>query len=157
MRPARLCRAMAAPTWFGRAPWHAAVISCCVLPVARARTRSLRLDEPRLPAAFATVVARGPRPRAGAAAFVLSMRQSDYAPLLRFLMLVIAGSAEGRCFVLRLPAKGKSNTGDVDRVSAWLSCFLPLFAPARMVPAQGCVSRRPLNRSPAMALTPAAA
>jgi hypothetical protein len=38
MRPARLCRARAAPTWFGRAPLHAAVISCCVLPVARART-----------------------------------------------------------------------------------------------------------------------
>jgi hypothetical protein len=38
MRPARLCRAMAAPTWFGRAPLHAALISCCVLPVAKART-----------------------------------------------------------------------------------------------------------------------
>jgi len=49
---------------------HAAAISCWVLPIARARTRSLRLDEPRLPAAFATVVARGPRPRAGAVAFV---------------------------------------------------------------------------------------
>ena len=42
---------------------------------------------------------------------MVSMRQSDYAPLLRFLMLVIAGSAEGRCFVLRSPAKGKSNAG----------------------------------------------
>ena len=38
MRPARLCRARAMPTWFGRAPLHAAVISCCVLPVARATT-----------------------------------------------------------------------------------------------------------------------
>jgi hypothetical protein len=38
MRPARLCRASAMPTWFGRAPLHAAVISCCVLPVASART-----------------------------------------------------------------------------------------------------------------------
>jgi hypothetical protein len=37
IRPARLCRAMAAPTWFGRAPLHVAVISSCVLPVARAR------------------------------------------------------------------------------------------------------------------------
>jgi hypothetical protein len=36
-RPARLCRARTTPTWFGRAPLHAAVISCCVLPVARAR------------------------------------------------------------------------------------------------------------------------
>jgi hypothetical protein len=42
---------------------------------------------------------------------MVSMRQSDYAPLLRFLMLVIAGSGEGRCFVLGLPAKGKSSTG----------------------------------------------
>ena len=38
IRPARLCRAIAAPTWFGRAPLHSAVISCCVLPIARART-----------------------------------------------------------------------------------------------------------------------
>jgi hypothetical protein len=38
MRPARLCREMAAPTWFGRAPLHAAAISCCVLPVASAMT-----------------------------------------------------------------------------------------------------------------------
>jgi hypothetical protein len=35
MRPARLCRAMAAPTWFGRTPLHAVAISCCVLPVAK--------------------------------------------------------------------------------------------------------------------------
>jgi hypothetical protein len=35
----------------------------------------------------------------------------DHAPLLRFLMLVTAGSAEGRCFVLRLPANGNSNAG----------------------------------------------
>src|SRR6516164_10741697 len=38
MRPALLCRARTTPTWFGRAPLHAAAISCCVLPVARART-----------------------------------------------------------------------------------------------------------------------
>src|SRR6516165_3179827 len=58
---------MAAPTWFGREPLHAAVISCCVLPVARARTRSLRFDEPRLvPAGIAVVVRRRPRSRAGA-------------------------------------------------------------------------------------------
>jgi hypothetical protein len=36
---------------------------------------------------------------------------SDHAPLLRFLMLVTAGSADGRCFVLRLPANGNSNAG----------------------------------------------
>ena len=41
----------------------------------------------------------------------VSTRQHDHAPLLRFLMLVIAGSAEGRCFVLRLPANGNSNAG----------------------------------------------
>src|ERR1700730_13623143 len=35
MRPARLCREMTTPTWSGRAPLHAAVISCCVLPVAK--------------------------------------------------------------------------------------------------------------------------
>ena len=39
---------------------------------------------------------------------MVSMRQSDHAPLLR---LVAAGSAESRRFVLRLPAKGKSNAG----------------------------------------------
>jgi transposase-like protein len=38
MRPARLCREMAAPTWFGRAPLQAEAISCCVLPVAKAST-----------------------------------------------------------------------------------------------------------------------
>ena len=37
---------------------------------------------------------------------MVSMRQSDHAPLLR---LVAAGSVESRRFVLRLPAKGKSN------------------------------------------------
>ena len=48
---------------------------------------------------------------AGTASRWFSMRQSDHAPLLRFLMLVTAGSAEGRCFVLRLPANGNSNAG----------------------------------------------
>ena len=42
---------------------------------------------------------------------MVPIRQSDHAPLLRFLMLVTAGSAAGRGFVLRLPAKGKSSTG----------------------------------------------
>src|ERR1700724_3097252 len=57
MRPARLCRASAAPTWLGRAPLHAAAISCCVLPVASARIWSPRFDELRLrPGAFAVVV-----------------------------------------------------------------------------------------------------
>src|SRR3954447_21424822 len=45
---------------------------------------------------------------------------------------------------------------DVDRVPAWFASFLPFSAPARTVPAQGCVSGQPLNRSPAMALTPSA-
>src|SRR5262252_9496868 len=70
MRPARFCRAMAAPTWFGRAPLHAAVICCFVLPVASTRTRSLRVGGVRLPpAGFAVVVRRRPPDRAGAAAF----------------------------------------------------------------------------------------
>src|SRR5262249_29091490 len=57
MRPAHLWRERAAPTWLGRAPLHAAAISCCVLPVARARTWSPRFNEPRLPpTAFAVVV-----------------------------------------------------------------------------------------------------
>src|SRR5215831_7995670 len=51
MRPARLCRARTTPTWFGRAPLHAAAISCCVLPVARTRTCSPRVGVPRLPPA----------------------------------------------------------------------------------------------------------
>jgi hypothetical protein len=38
-------------------------------------------------------------------------RQPDYAPLLRFLMLVTAGSAERRSFPLRSPVKDKSNAG----------------------------------------------
>jgi hypothetical protein len=52
-----------------RATLHAAVISCCVLPSAKARTCSPRVGEGRLPpAGFAGVVR--PRCRAGAAAFV---------------------------------------------------------------------------------------
>ena len=46
---------------------------------------------------------------------------------------------------------------DVDRVPFWFASFLPFFAPGRTVPAQGRVSGRPLNRSPAMALIPSAA
>src|SRR5947209_3247773 len=69
MRPARLCRAMAAPTWFGRTPLHAVAISCCVLPVAKARTRLLRLGELRAPACFAGVVRWRPPDRDGSAAF----------------------------------------------------------------------------------------
>ena len=41
---------------------------------------------------------------------------------------------------------------DVDRVPFWFASFLPFFGPARTVPAQGCVSGQPLNRSLAMAL-----
>ena len=41
----------------------------------------------------------------------VSTRQQDHAPLLRFLMLVTAGSAEGSWFPLRSPVKGKSNAG----------------------------------------------
>src|SRR5580692_6873338 len=64
-------RAQAAPTWLARAPLHAAAISCCVLPVASARTWSPRFDELCLPPAdFAVVVGGRPCRRAGAAAFV---------------------------------------------------------------------------------------
>ena len=42
---------------------------------------------------------------------MVSVRQHDHAPLLRFLMLVTAGSPDGGCFVLRSPAKGNSNPG----------------------------------------------
>src|SRR5262249_12234105 len=70
MGPARLCRAMTTPTWFGRAPLHAAAISRCVLPVARARTWSPKLDEPRLrPAGLAALVRVRPRDCAGAVGF----------------------------------------------------------------------------------------
>jgi hypothetical protein len=41
----------------------------------------------------------------------VSKRRHDYAPLLRFLILVTAASAEGRWFPLRSPVKGKSNVG----------------------------------------------
>jgi len=41
----------------------------------------------------------------------VSTRRCGYAPLLRFLMLVTAGSAEGRSFPLRSPVKDKSNAG----------------------------------------------
>src|SRR5271169_4785834 len=58
MRPARLYRAMAPPTWFGRAPLHAAAISCCVLPFAKASTCSLRVDEVRLPPAGSSALAQ---------------------------------------------------------------------------------------------------
>jgi len=71
MRPVRLCRESAAPTWLARAPLHAAAISCCVLPVASARTWSPRFDELcLLPADFAVVVGGRPCHRAGATGFV---------------------------------------------------------------------------------------
>src|SRR5260370_10183303 len=83
MRPARLCREMTTPTWFGRAALHAAVISCCVLPVAKARTCSPRVGEVRLPpAGFAAVMRGRPRGRAGAAAFVA--RGGDLAEAVFF-------------------------------------------------------------------------
>src|SRR5438045_8884912 len=85
MRPARLCRAMAAPTWFGRTPLHAVAISRCVLPVAKARTRSLRLGELRVPAGFAVV--RWPLPdRAESVPFV-GVVVADTALAARVLLL----------------------------------------------------------------------
>src|SRR5215472_3580119 len=87
MRPARLCRAMAAPTWFGRAPLHAAEICCFVLPVARRRTRSLRVGGVRLPpAGFAVVVRR--RGRSGAAAAVAVVGILAEAVFLGWTLLV---------------------------------------------------------------------
>jgi len=41
MRPARLCRESATPTWLARAPLRAAVISCCVLPVTQRKDWTL--------------------------------------------------------------------------------------------------------------------
>ena len=41
----------------------------------------------------------------------VSTRRCGYAPLVRFLMLATAGSAEGRSFPLRSPVKDKSNAG----------------------------------------------
>jgi hypothetical protein len=59
------------PTWFGRAPLHAAAISCCVLPFAKASTRSLRVSKlPLPPAGFAAAMRRRPRDGAGAAALI---------------------------------------------------------------------------------------
>src|SRR6516225_11619695 len=61
---------MTTPTWFGRAPLHAAVISCWVLPFAKARTRSPRVEENRFPPAGIAATVRGRRrDRAGVAAF----------------------------------------------------------------------------------------
>ena len=40
-----------------------------------------------------------------------SMRQYHHVPLFRFLMLVTAGSVEGRWFPLRSPVKGRSKAG----------------------------------------------
>src|ERR1700720_108212 len=87
----------------------------------------------------------------------VSTRQQDHAPLLRFLMLVTAGSAEGSWFPLRSPVRGKSNAGWRRSAACLVRFLLPFFAPGRTVPAQGCVSGRPSNRSLAMALTPPAA
>jgi len=40
---------MAAPTWFGEPSYKPEAISCCVLPVAKASTLSLRVAEVRRP------------------------------------------------------------------------------------------------------------
>ena len=87
----------------------------------------------------------------------VSTRQRNYAPLLRLPTLVITESAEGRCFLCERRLGARATPADVDRLPAWFASFLPFFAPVRRVPAQGCVSGRPLNRSPAMALIPPAA
>jgi hypothetical protein len=65
-------------------PLHAAVICCCVLPVASTRTLSLRVGGVRLPpAGFAVVVRRRPRDRAGAAASVAAVGIFAEAVFLR--------------------------------------------------------------------------
>src|ERR1700737_701617 len=97
MRPARLCREMTTPIWFGRAPLHAAVISCCVLPVAKARTCSPRVGEVRLPpAGFAVAVLGRPRGRAGAAALV-----------------AVVGALAEAVFFARVPLLYRANTRSV--------------------------------------------
>jgi hypothetical protein len=52
---------------------HAAAISCCVLPFARASTWSLRVDEVRLPTAGCSALVRGRLGRGAAAAFVAAV------------------------------------------------------------------------------------
>jgi len=42
--------------------------------------------------------------------------------------------------------KAGAKPAAVDRMLAWFASFLPFLAPARMVPARGCVSGRPSNR-----------
>ena len=61
-------------------------------------------------------------------------------PLLRFLMLVTAGSAEGSWFPLRRRLRARAMPAGVDRLPAWFASVLPFLAPARMAPARGCVS-----------------
>jgi hypothetical protein len=77
---------MAAPTWFGRAPLHAAAISCCILPVANAKTRSLRLGKLCVsPAGFGVEARRRPPDRAGAAVIAAAevLAEAVFATLLR--------------------------------------------------------------------------
>src|SRR3954452_23800149 len=84
---------MAAPTWFGRAPLHAAAISGCVLPSASARTRSLRLGELRLRPVDFVLVLRGTTPaRAGAAAFLAASGVRAEAVLLTLEPLLYRAS-----------------------------------------------------------------
>src|SRR2546423_12847434 len=84
---------MAAPTWFGRAPLHAAAISCCVLPFAKASTWSLRVDEVRLPTAGCSALVRRRLGRGAAAAFVAAVG-----------VLAVAGFLDGGAFLLRARA-----------------------------------------------------
>src|SRR4029077_11831440 len=84
IRPARMWRCTAMPTWFGRSLGHAAYSSCRVLPVARARTRS---PKPALcalglrPADLLSAALGGrPRPRVAIAAFA-SAAEADLSLL----------------------------------------------------------------------------
>jgi hypothetical protein len=63
IRPARIWRCTAMPTWFGRSLGHAEYSSCRVLPVARARTRSPRFGALGLRSADSLVAVFGGRPR----------------------------------------------------------------------------------------------
>src|ERR1700719_2948696 len=100
MRPARLCLEMAAPTWLGRAPLHAAAISLYVLPACKGKNV---IAEPRCGSAPAsartmptTVPAeRGRRQNAG-----LVFRNR---PLLRTLEPAAAMADAGR----RLRPRGR--------------------------------------------------
>ena len=88
IRPARIWRCTAMPTWFGRSLGHAAYSSCRVLPVAKARTRSPRLGALGLRPADFLVVAFGGRPRPRVAVGVFASAAAADVSLLAVSVLL---------------------------------------------------------------------